>query len=139
MKKMDTSSLSTFHIDERNVRNDWYLEIWWTEAKEAPEGDYWKDSDFIVVFYDGDGEEKPIGVLLEADIKDITMEMWKEIWTLQELPVRFNYKDYRNLTLPQLINLIIKDIDSQEKASEIAGSNLSALYTLIYQKKQFPF
>ena len=127
------------HIDERNVRNDWYLEIWQAEAKEAPEGDYWKDSDFIVVFYDGDGEEKPIGVLLEADIKDITMEMWKEIWTLQELPVRFNYKDYRNLTLPQLINLIIKDIDSQEKASEIAGSNLSALYTLIYQKKQFPF
>jgi len=127
------------HIDERNVRNDWYLEIWWAEAKEAPEGDYWKDSDFIVVFYDGDGEEKPIGVLLEADIKDITMEMWKEIWTLQELPVRFNYKDYRNLTLPQLINLILKDIDSQEKASEIAGSNLSALYTLIYQKKQFPF
>jgi len=52
------------HIDERNVRNDWYFEIWWAEAKEAPEGDYWKDSDFIVVFYDSDGEEKPIGVLL---------------------------------------------------------------------------
>jgi len=139
MKKMDTSSLSTFHIDERNVRNDWYFEIWWAEAKEAPEGDYWKDSDFIVVFYDSDGEEKPIGVLLEADIKNITMEMWKEIWTLQELPVRFNYKDYTNLTLPQLINLIIKDINSQEKVSKTANSDLSALYTLIYHKKQFPF
>jgi hypothetical protein len=66
------------------------------------------------------------------------MEMWKEIGTLEELPVRFNYKEYKNLTLPQLINLIIQDIASQEKASEIAGSNLSALYTLIYQKKQCP-
>ena len=107
---MTTSTLSTFHIDESAVRNDHYLEIWWAYPKKWAEGDYWEDSGFIVVFYDGDTNERPLGVLLEADIENLSQEDWSQIQTLEELPLRFNYKDHKNLTLPELIRVVVKEL-----------------------------
>ncbi len=106
---MNISTLNTFHIDESRVKKDGYLEIWWSKPQEGAEGEYWRNSDFIVIFYDGKGYEKPIGLLLEADdISLLSQKDWEEIETLKELPLRFTFKNKSNLTLPDLVRELTK-------------------------------
>ncbi len=110
MTKTTISTLSTFHIDESAIRSDHYLEIWWAYPERWTEGDYWGDSNFIVIFYDGDTNEKPLGVLLEADIENLSQEDWTQIQTLEKLPLRFNYKTRKNLSLSELIKVVVGEL-----------------------------
>ena len=116
MKKTTTFTLSTSRIDVKNVKDviNRYgmIEIWWDEPKEYPAGEPWDNTSFVVLYYDGESD-RVIGVLLEFDYRHLREYHWAQIQTLEELPLRFNYRDYKNLTLPELIKAVVRDLTAQ--------------------------
>ena len=113
MSRTITSISSTSRIDVKDVKDviDRYgmIEIWWDEPKEYPAGEPWDNNSFIVLYYDGESD-RIIGALLEFDYKHLEKYHWTQIQTLEELPLRFNYKDHKNLSLPELIRAVVSEL-----------------------------
>ena len=111
---MELKKIKSFRINENAVYRDpmHYFEIWWNKPKYGPEGEPWKDIPWIVVFYDGEGYDRPIALLLEIfpqNLHKLTPKDWEQLKTLEELPVRFEYKGHKNLNLYELLKIVIPE------------------------------
>ena len=114
MPRMTTSTLSTSPIEVKEDdiidRYGVILEIWWADPQGPFSADQWKNSDFLYLYTDIDDLSRHYGLLIEKPYNDLSERDWTQIQTLEELPLRFNYKDHKNLTLPELIKVVVSEL-----------------------------